>query len=1239
MSKQKLMLSAAAAALLTGSGHATTITCPTDTLCISSSTTDALTTSTAGGETTPQNVYVFNDSDNGTGSIKIGTESTAVVLMDSSHYVYTNGLLQNDGVNSAYGIRVDMSKNPDLSGASFPNVGNITQTGNAIFLDSSSSIYVTGKGTYKRAIFLDASNVGTSSTGVLKGNVVTSYGSTISVEGDGSYGILLSPSGELDGNLLLGGTMSVAPSTADSTTASNMFGVFSAGKIVGDVYLSGTLQSAGAGATGMHLAGQGVDGALRIAGNLVAQGCNTACSISANTSTKKVTYPEGGSALVIGSSITNGVYLSGTVQTLGTAPAVTINPAVASGAANQTTPVPLVIGIYRYRDLTDSTAALQYDASHPGFSFNNTGAVNAVPENYDNSAQAMGIYGSSATYQTTLTGGIFNSGSITATSSSTATDVNSNSASTSAVAMFIGSYVNVGGTGYNSTTGLYAPDYACAASGTCQGPTVDAYTGGGASLKTNGYDRAGLVNTGTIRATGNGTLASTTSALSIDANANLSSLINTGTIQATGAVNATRTDEVTTLNSYGIFDNSGSLTYIYNYGGTISASASVLDNDAQTAAAIVLNGNTATASGTGISIISRATASKSASIAATYSDGTYGTAIRFGSGDYQVLQVVGSSASYTSTVFGDVIFGSGGTHDRLHVGEYGYVTGRVTAQDGVDIQIDSHGYLVLLNDTAALNATRLYVDGNGVSGGNLAVSLSNDTITNGTVIVGGSGAAAPGAAGSATLKSGSSLGFRYGSFVPQGTTDYVLISAPHDSLYVEDFQEYRAAAGTEGVGDNGGVKPFLFQDASLTYYSNNCAGLGYGTTATGCVNTTAGERDRLVISVTPKTADQLGLTSYAAGIFPYANAAVVNDSNLGSAMISSINNEAEAQAAYQSFAPNITGGTRAIAVSITDQATGVVGAHQRALRMYARQSGGMTLWGNEFVQMIKDPGSGAVDPLTGYKAKPGFKDHGFGFAFGIDGGSPKYGWYGAALTFYTGDVNELSRDSHANQQWYILSAYSAWRGKGLFFDSKIDVGYGRIDTKRTITLGNFVRQANGKHAGELLSGGFSTGGVFSYGALTLMPQLSVDGLLLREEGYTEKNPSTSTIANDGFNLTMQPYYAKSLRAFLGVDVRYDIQLWEFYLQPEARAGYRYDFLSDPVKLKAAFAHADITGTSPGPGTEFEMTGPDPSQGNFVLGASLATTTDAWTLGLNFDVVRGSNGAFQQVGTINLLGRI
>ena len=75
-----------------------------------------------------------------------------------------------------------------------------------------------------------------------------------------------------------------------------------------------------------------------------------------------------------------------------------------------------------------------------------------------------------------------------------------------------------------------------------------------------------------------------------------------------------------------------------------------------------------------------------------------------------------------------------------------------------------------------------------------------------------------------------------------------------------------------------------------------------------------------------------------------------------------------------------------------------------------------------------------------------------------------------------------------------------------------------------------------------------------------------------------------------------------------------------------------EFLNDPVKLRAAFAE-DPSDTS------FQITGPDPGRGNVVAGATLGASTDTWSMGVNFDWVRGDNGSTTEVGTFNLLGRI
>jgi uncharacterized protein with beta-barrel porin domain len=148
--------------------------------------------------------------------------------------------------------------------------------------------------------------------------------------------------------------------------------------------------------------------------------------------------------------------------------------------------------------------------------------------------------------------------------------------------------------------------------------------------------------------------------------------------------------------------------------------------------------------------------------------------------------------------------------------------------------------------------------------------------------------------------------------------------------------------------------------------------------------------------------------------------------------------------------------------------------------------------------------------------------------------------------------------------------------------------------------------------------------------MVISPHVSLDGMVLREEGYTESG------GGDGLNLDVAPYYANSLRTALGADFRYDISVWGIALSPEARLGYRYDFINTPVKLRAGFAS---TGGLKTAGNSFQFVGPDPDSGNAIAGLSLGASTDTWQLGVNYDWIRGNNGSTTQVGMLTLLGRI
>lgn len=704
-------------------------------------------------------------------------------------------------------------------------------------------------------------------------------------------------------------------------------------------------------------------------------------------------------------------------------------------------------------------------------------------------------------------------------------------------------------------------------------------------------------STGTIAATIQGPMGGQAVAIIIDGNAVGGTNVPKITVErgarivASASVTDPASADVTQLVAVGIQDRSNSLAIINN-AGTITAQVTTLTN-----------GHTA--------IAHAVDASFNTTALNFNNSGVVNGDILFGGGA-DTYTVQGATQSSVATHNGAINFGfSGAGADTLHVAQFANVAGAITAQGTLNVQIDGTGTLTVQNivtsaATALTASTFNVVGGTPTSAGTVNITVSQ----------GSSGFAVISASSAVNFGAGANLNVEYGGFITTGGT-FKLISAPTGSLNIlaPDIARYNAAVGGSTT------LPFLFNDAGIAK-ANDGAG-----------------HDVLQLTVHPKTIAQLGITGYGRAMFPFANAAIASDSLLGAALVAGINSTADAQAAYDAFAPDVSGGTRYLAISLTDQATGVVAARQRALRLFGKQPGDLTLWGNEFGEYVSTKSTvsaNAIDPGT----LNGFKDHGFGFSVGLDEGSAAGGWYGAAFTFYTGDISEGGdRVSKTSTLWYMLTGYTDWRGKGLFFDSQFTVGYGNLKGKRFLDLtlpatnSTFSREADSKRAALIGAIGATLGANLHSGGFSAIPQISLDGLTMREEGFTELNGGT------GFNLAVTPYYANSLRIFLGSEFREDINVGDFFLQPSVRLGYRYDLLNDPVKLHAAFADINPSLAGNQPGTAFTVQGPDPARGNYVAGLNLGATTENWTIGLSYDFVRGSNNATEQVGTISLLGRI
>ncbi|HEY1962416.1 MAG TPA: autotransporter domain-containing protein [Rhizomicrobium sp.] len=1189
MSKRALLLTAATAALLTGPVLGDDFTD------IKTKVTQAVKTSTAANGS-PGNIHIES-----AGSVVIGAAGPAVEI-DSPNTVFNEGTISNTDTDAAVGVQLDATPAGNGQGA------------DVVALDSKGTIDLSGsKGSNKTGILVAIPSSDTSGDpSSFNGGITLEAGSTLKVTGDGADGLAIGNNATLNGNVSLGGSITLSGGT-------NMNGIL-IGTATGTdtpAVLNGNLTlvtGATIGVTGDNSFGLNVNPNSSITGDLDLEGIVTVAPTDV-----KSTSSGSGIGVQLGNNSAGNV-LGGNFI-IGSSGGVNV-----SGVAAQ--------GVVLFGSI--------------GGDLTNNGAISAFGSGTPSSTAVNPIGGTALAIAGSITNGILNNGPINSGDSTVVATIQGNGAvpvllisptadgATPSGNLTIGPYlgtdrvtaapegaygfinrgkivtlpanadqtnttaVRIEGAGSDITliSGAFfsSGSITAAASGDTKqtGPMgVTAFlvgSGGNVPVLINSNQNSS--SAGTIVAQyGGETVGGTAVAVHVLEGGTLNRIDNQGTINATATITDTSISK--TLTTRAIWDESGTLSEIDN-SGTISVVATPLDDKSQVTIAVDMGESTQ----------------------ATKIDNS-GTIIGdmiLGSGADRIL--VHGTNGQAASIVGDIAYGgtsmSGGAPDFLQIDDHATVLGAISERPGGQLNVDvtQGGSLTLTNDSIDIDK-RFEVNQMSVGpGATLGLSLSQTynlaaNPTAGAIVT---------ASGQVTLESQAILNLPFQGFLagqtPGEASKFVLIETPLDQLNV-DLSSLQQQVCTQ--------VPFLFENTD-----QQCLVVAPNSTDT---------RSQLVFNLTPKTAEEVGLTGYALKMFPLANQALANDDQLGAAVIvagAPVNGvpltQAEGQSLYEGiysqFAPNVTGASRALAIALTDQATGPVAARQRALRMYAGQPGDTTLWGQEFnISLNANANQGTI----------GYRDTGFGFVLGMDGGDPANGRYGGALSFYSGNINEKQpRKSKTNSEWALLTGYTDWRGRGLFFDTQISAGVGQLDGKRTLDVAGITRQAEGKRAALLGAIGATTGVIFTSGSTIFTPLVSLDGLAMREEGYTEHGGGDPT-GGDAFDLKVAPTYYDSARVFAGLDLRQDLNLGDFYLQPEGRAGYRYDFISDAEKVKASFVST--------PGTNFSLTGPDPAQGNMVLGGSIASTTGAWSVGVNYDYIRGSNGSVSQEGTISLVGRI
>jgi len=1257
--KHRLMLSAAAAALLTA---ALTVSSAVDSARADTDITNA--TSAALATATGGNITIET-----TGSVSINQTSVAAVTLNSNHSVTNSGTISNSNVDGGIGVMIDTTAGSLLSPSGFTSAGGIDVGQNGT---GKRGIVIQGGNTFYGPINLTS----VAAVSSLTGQVSATQSSSLVLKGDSSAAFLLVQGTTLTSNIFLSGGGIVQTGSVDnSTTQSGSIVVDLDGTLRGNLIVQSTITGVGAGIIGLQTLGgihscasdpnlpSGFTCPSSSGGTFVNAG---AVSVLGTTLfNTRGGNPEAGSAVVIGGSIDGGflntgpgtsnnagaasISASGITLTGGSAPVLIIDP-TKSITGNLTSPRgPIFLG----------PVTADIDPIDPGYSFINRGTISGQPTDADRGTTGIVIQGASSAYFTCL-------GSSLATSSanpcdttphlhtpqSVTTTVNGTTTTNTVNVDNVGGLLNTGtisvqaftnsqtvtNNGGVTATALYIGAYASV-------PRIDVK----AEAISAGGNTPAIINA-SVSGVGQGSAFgivlgpnSTVPLINISQNARVVASVTTTTIAPTKSI-APSLSSAFSLVSEAIVDQGGSLKTINN-AGIVQASTSALIPETGAVALTITNAIDLRASSAPVgTVLGGITINNSGRI--------LGNVFMNAAGNGDVLNVGNTGASGTANATGAlntpsnyavvaegiisqptglapvtaaalIDFGAGTNH-QLHVGGFGYVNAVINSGVGaLAVQVDSNGQLFVANTGAPLNASTFNVGANGTLG--LAISQGNLNNLNPVV-----------QANSADL-SGATLALQFGTYISSGFTAASTTNPSVQTVTLigaSSITDTTLAVQNAILGQN---TPFLFE----TPAESGVQPLNI---------TTSGGQQVLQLQLKPRSTNAknadgspgLNLSGDAKNQFPFTAAALATDDELGAAVATSMTvyntpgvpgsginvtaSQQQAERVFSEFSPDVSGGARDIAIMITDQATGPVAARQRLLRSFGNVAGDTTLWGQEFTGQINNKGR-----VSGSGTLTAYKDHGFGFVLGADGGSPRNGWYGGAFTFYSGDiVQDQPRATRTNTQWYMLSGYTDWRGKHAFLDTQISAAYGDFSETRSLNVGSITRIATSRRAGAMLAMGGNLGTMLKYKGFEIDPHISLDGMTMREEGYQEAN------GGPGFNLDVAPYFASSLRTAIGADLKTKISLWGFDLTPEARLGYRYDLLQDPVKIKAAFESTGGRGTA---GNTLTFVGPDPDSGNAIFGLSLGASTDTWHVGVSYDWVRGNNGSTTQVGLITVLGRI
>jgi len=507
----------------------------------------------------------------------------------------------------------------------------------------------------------------------------------------------------------------------------------------------------------------------------------------------------------------------------------------------------------------------------------------------------------------------------------------------------------------------------------------------------------------------------------------------------------------------------------------------------------------------------------------------------FGSGD-DVLELRAGS------VTGSVAFGDGA--DQLILSGAS-ISGSITDSDA-DLVIDVTNGRIVLSGSESLNLT----DATFGEGGQLEIQIS--AVEREGAFVNASGAV--------TFASGSDLAIGLDGLIGQGGQFQVITA---DQLSVNDDA---VLAATDA--------PFLYN---------------------ATIERAQGDADTLVLSLTRKTADELGMNAAQAAAYNEALAAFEAVEALG-ATFAGLQTAESFFAGYNQLLPEYAASAIQFALANNDAATGALSARLRNARLAPDALAGV--WAQEF---------GYFADRSGSAFGPGYRGQGIGLAIGLD--RPVGPFYAVGLTL-VGSASEIEEVDGFDEPMVALSgqfgAYAAADLGGVDVSGSLGLGFDRFETERRLLIGEFSSLTTAEWSGWHLAASATAGRDFTAGRWVIRPEASVTWLTLFESGYEE---TAEDEANAALALIVDDRESTSFSSAATVNIARRFGGQRSWWAPHMRVGYRGEFGDGGTETTAQFGET---------GSPFTLQSSAVPGSGYLLGVGLSAGSDYSTFTFAYD---------------------